>query len=86
MLDFQHVRKAWNMVDLVHFFGTSTMLDFRQKYFEESLRSYCDSYNNDLTILEPENKHQKLSLESLKKEFDEAYPLGFVYGLLQAHV
>ena len=83
ILDFQHVRLGLGMIDLVHFFCSSTTKEMRQNY-AEVLKVYYDVFCSEAEQFGVDISNFSWTL--LKKNFEDSLPLGYVIGILQANV
>ncbi len=83
IFDFQHARRGWYQIDLVRFILVHTRVGFRLKFLNDVLESYLVSFYNNI---EDQSLEKQLSQKFVLEEFDQAYPLGFIFGLWKIHV
>jgi hypothetical protein len=83
MLDFQTCRIGTPILDLTHFMCTSVDASIRQGSIKEILDYYFDTLTSDLGHF---GHKVNFSKEDLLSDYNDAFSLGFVYGIMQSHV
>lgn len=84
ILDFQHCKVGNLAHDLAHFMTTSVHSSMRKDeklillHYYEALKTECEVFGFDLD--------QAYNFSQLLKDYKAVFPLGFLYGIMQAHV
>lgn len=85
MLDLQLMRVARPAVDLSYLFGSSTSPEFRKEHLADFLQFYHTALASHLGDL-GHRVDDLLTLDQLKRDFDECFVFGFVVGILHSQV